>query len=437
MTRFQRYIKFRLIIFSVIILTAIISVIHTAVYTMSRNLIEAELISNAQGVAVAVAHFVSNDIESYKAFLSKVDQYKATFGVHSNGTVLGNQPMPREMYEDDPYHSRFRRVFRNIKEDNRVRFIYTQRAVDDKIVEFILDSMPIDAPDHSPPGSTYDGDPTSIIAYNEGITTAFRLNYYEGWGYLLGAHAPIFDRDGTVVGVAGVDISGSHVASYLDRLQLILLVIYAFLVIVTLVVVTRFSVVIMEPLLKDRLTGAYTKRYAERLIQEEMAVAVKEKNDLTLMVLDLDHFKNINDTYGHAFGDKVLSAVSGTIQKALRQKDYFIRYGGEEFIALFPNVDKNRAADIAERIRESVSNTDITDDTKGISVKITISIGIACIAHFASNAVEFIDLADKALYVAKKTRNCSVFYTKDTEQLLADSEERGTFKSSSVMRRRG
>jgi len=235
---------------------------------------------------------------------------------------------------------------------------------------------------------------------------AFNLTEDAKWGAAVSAYAPIYNDNGEILGIVGVDIDSAELYSSINRLQVILLAIYAGMIVITFLVLMKYSNAFLDPLFKDKLTGAYTKRYSENLIQEEIAAAVKRRKELSLMMLDLDHFKNINDTYGHGFGDKVLSSVSETIKKSLREKDYFIRFGGEEFIALIPHVAENRATEIAERIRQAVGENEIFNEETNVSVKMTISIGIANLKDSAISVQEFIDRADKALYSAKVKRNC-------------------------------
>jgi diguanylate cyclase (GGDEF)-like protein len=227
------------------------------------------------------------------------------------------------------------------------------------------------------------------------------------------AYAPFFDRDGKFIGLAGVNIEAQRLFDYLRRLQMILFVIYTVIVGVVGWVLFRYSNAILEPMYKDKLTGAYTKRYAEKLIHDEIATAIKGHKDLTLMMLDLDHFKNVNDTYGHGFGDKVLTSVSGIIKKSLREKDYFIRYGGEEFLAVVPGVGEDLAVNIADRIRHVVETREVFNEEKNVLVKTTISAGVASLKDTDVSVQVFVDQADQALYEAKKTRNSVSLYEQD------------------------
>ena len=453
MTRFQQSLKVRLIALAIIVLVGIIAVIHSAVYVTTRNfienelgayieremgtLIEDEVTMSAQGIATAVAHHIMSDIEAYKGFLGFVDEYKTIKCVGALGKLDEEDYMPREYYENNPYYRRLQDYFSRIMEFSHVRHIYTVRKLDDGSDEFILVGEPIGSASHYSPGTIDEIDPNREIAFATGEPRRFWLEDYGEGGAILGAYAPIFDDNGDLLGIVGVDVCGTHLQNnlrkmygYLERMhghvhrmQLILVSIYVAVIGSVLLVLMRFSGVILEPLLKDKLTGAYNKRFAEKLIQDEIRTAVKEQGDLALMVLDLDHFKSINDTYGHNFGDKVLASVSQTIQSVLRRKDYFIRYGGEEFIALFPKANEKRAMEIAERIRHTVEESEIFNEEKDIFIKMTISIGVATLKDTAPSARGFIEHADKALYIAKQDRNTVSLYTQETEMITAEKQE--------------
>ena len=367
------------------VLASIIAVIHGAVYLITRSVIVGEIKMNAQAVAVAVAGDVMEHLEDYQSFVETKD-------IHSK------------------YYRRMQDIFTNIKANSNVRFIYTERRIDEKNTEYILDAEPIGSLDHSLPGKREKNDSDKESVFSSGQPAVCKIVKFEKWGQLLSAHAPIFDEKNEVVGIVGVDIDISKLYHYMNYLQIVLLIVYVAIIGTVLWVLNKYSGMFLEPLFKDKLTGAYTKRYSESLIQEEIAVAVKSHKNLALMMLDLDHFKKINDTYGHNFGDKVLSSTSDAIKLSLRARDYFIRYGGEEFIVLIAGVVEERALDIAERIRRSVEANEIFNEEKDLIVKMTISIGVANLKDTAISAQELTEQADKALYIAKENRNCvSVF----------------------------
>ncbi len=158
--------------------------------------------------------------------------------------------------------------------------------------------------------------------------------------------------------------------------------------------------------LVDTLTGVNNRRFLEQRIGEELDRSQRNEDPLSCLFLDIDHFKLVNDTYGHQAGDHVLSLVASMIKKQLRSNDVLARYGGEEFVALLSNIDDTWVGDIAERIRLSIKELSITYNEKDINV--TISIGSSTyhpstspIISTAELSAHLIESADKALYEAK------------------------------------
>ncbi|NNL76715.1 MAG: GGDEF domain-containing protein [Desulfobacterales bacterium] len=158
-----------------------------------------------------------------------------------------------------------------------------------------------------------------------------------------------------------------------------------------------------ELALRDGLTGLYNHRYFQELMDNELSRARRYKKPISLVLLDLDHFKKINDTYGHPVGDIVLKEVSKSIKNTIRESDTAARYGGEEFAIVLPETDLKGAAIVAERLRRAVERQRI--DAKGINVGVTISVGAACYQASAGTKEksEIIASADNALYSSKHT----------------------------------
>lgn len=156
----------------------------------------------------------------------------------------------------------------------------------------------------------------------------------------------------------------------------------------------------------DVLTGWHNRRYLQVRIKEELARARRDGSHLVCLMLDIDHFKRVNDTWGHAAGDTVLRELANRIDVQVRASDVAARYGGEEFIVLLPDTDPKRAVKIAERIRKSVSASEY-ELPEGDSITITASIGVAGITpekdakDLKTMADSLIARADVALYRAK------------------------------------
>lgn len=160
----------------------------------------------------------------------------------------------------------------------------------------------------------------------------------------------------------------------------------------------------------DGLTGLFNHRRFQEKLSEELKRLNRFSEPTSLLLIDIDYFKKINDTYGHPVGDLVLKGVAKIIKETIRDIDIPARYGGEEFAAILPGTDREGSRKIAERLRKSVMNTSFSAD--GTSFKITISIGIATSPVDAKNKEELIERADQALYHAKRNgRNQSVLWS--------------------------
>lgn len=152
----------------------------------------------------------------------------------------------------------------------------------------------------------------------------------------------------------------------------------------------------------DGLTQLYNHRRFQEILDSEFKRAQRYNTPLSIMLIDIDRFKSINDTKGHPVGDEVLKRIAGLIKRFIRDTDYPCRYGGEEFVLVLPNTSTREAVIIAERIRKSVEKSTFILNNKE-ELFITISIGIATYPQDAREKQELIDKADKALYFAKES----------------------------------
>ena len=157
----------------------------------------------------------------------------------------------------------------------------------------------------------------------------------------------------------------------------------------------------MEELaIHDGLTGLYNHREFQRQLQVELERAQRYKHPLSLLMLDIDHFKNFNDKYGHQAGDDVLRALADQMRQEVRAVDYVARYGGEEFVIILPEMAASEALTVAERLRKSIAASTVII-SEGQSVNVTVSIGVATFPEDADSKDKLIAVADKALYAAK------------------------------------
>jgi two-component system cell cycle response regulator len=156
-----------------------------------------------------------------------------------------------------------------------------------------------------------------------------------------------------------------------------------------------------EAALRDGLTLAYNKRHFLERMSAELAYARRHRTPLTLLMLDIDHFKSVNDGHGHPAGDYVLATLARLVMTALRAEDVFARYGGEEFAVLCRGVTLDQAALLAERLRSTIEAAVFEYQRRRIPI--TTSIGVASLRDPAGDATRLIADADGALYEAKRS----------------------------------
>ncbi|MEK6621046.1 MAG: diguanylate cyclase, partial [Planctomycetota bacterium] len=162
----------------------------------------------------------------------------------------------------------------------------------------------------------------------------------------------------------------------------------------------------------DVLTGIYNRRFFNEILEKQLALAKRHNEPLSLLIADIDHFKNINDTYGHTAGDLALQQAVKAIKNTIRSSDIMARYGGEEFAIIMPGADITHALSKAEEIRQRIGSTDFEHIVAGKIIKMNLSIGIASFPeHDGDEPGTLMNNADSALYKAKNSgRNQVVAY---------------------------
>ncbi|MFC1749196.1 GGDEF domain-containing protein [Pseudomonadota bacterium] len=169
----------------------------------------------------------------------------------------------------------------------------------------------------------------------------------------------------------------------------------------------------LEAAHRDPLTGVNNRASMDTSIEREITLAHRHKTNLSLLTMDIDHFKNINDTYGHTMGDCVIKAIAEAATAAIRSSDMIFRFGGEEFVILLSNTDQAGATLLADRLRQKIEETCIICD--GTQVSATVSIGYTCLQEKDTSG-ELFSRADTALYQAKAAgRNCCKLFIQDND----------------------
>jgi diguanylate cyclase (GGDEF)-like protein len=165
----------------------------------------------------------------------------------------------------------------------------------------------------------------------------------------------------------------------------------------------RRLVLLEQESITDPVTGMYNRRYLDRRLEEEVARGRRSGIPLSILLLDIDHFKRINDTYGHQVGDQVLNNLGKLIRTVIRGFDVAARYGGEELLVIAPNTTTSSAVALAERLREQVEIHALGSEPYRMQeIRITVSIGVASLDSEIADYQHLVANADQALYRAKQ-----------------------------------
>lgn len=169
----------------------------------------------------------------------------------------------------------------------------------------------------------------------------------------------------------------------------------------------KFFTKVQELTITDDLTGLYNSRFLHTRLEHEVARAKRFKYELSMVFIDLDYFKEVNDLYGHLLGSKLLREVAQLVLRQIRNIDMACRYGGDEFIILMPETTKQNALLVAEKLRKKIKSTTFLKD-EGIDCRLTGSFGVASFPEDAKNKNDLIHMADKAMYKIKSDKRNGV-----------------------------
>jgi two-component system cell cycle response regulator len=368
----------------------------------------------SQKISTKLNNEVKNIVESYNQFISQIDKnFKLT--EENLKVLIPNAPTSGDRVVDVEKNmqilgdiNRFKKI---IEEDSNTAETYNRiidilenkfKLENFKIYEVLNQKQEIKTIYQKGKNCCEVSTPQMCRAYRTTTeVNSFKFphicqeNFCEGCDYIC---IP-FSNGGTFTGIVNINFSKeewklhkndiAYIESYLNESSSI--------------IEAKYTLNLMKnSALTDQLTGLYNRRYLEEILDKIAASTIREKSLLGILMVDVDYFKKVNDTYGHDAGDAVLKELAKTMVNSVRESDFVVRFGGEEFIIVLQNIkDEEGIVKVAEKIRETFANTKITVNGKTLTK--TISIGVSVFPKDTTKIWEAIKYADLALYEAKNT----------------------------------
>ena len=367
--------KHILFITILILVMLVFSGVGILIHRSVQNLLIEDLRYASLNTAVTAASFIEGEVENYEA-LTEVEAY-------TDGSY------------DADYYNKLQTIFRKIKEETNLGFIYTMKKVSDETVMYLLDGEDPQSAEFSPLGSIEKMDYYMKEVLTEKRPVSTNLIRWEGWGDYITGLAPIINRNDEIIGFVGVDIGTDTIAMMMEQVDKAILVVALFIILL----VTFYTYRIIEDRStaynEDYLTKLYSRRHHDRQLEMHIRKLNRKGGELSIMMIDVDDFKTINDFYGHEAGDKMLKYVAGVIRSNLRKTDISSRIGGDEFNIILPGTSLEDTKKVALRI---ISDLEKRQD----DLKVSVSIGVAKWEKTMDSSV-LTKIADQAMYKAKES----------------------------------
>ncbi|MFH5836245.1 diguanylate cyclase [Proteiniclasticum sp. C24MP] len=367
--------KYTIFLSILLLMMMIFSGIGLVIHRSVQGLLVEELRYTAVNTAVTAASFIEADIEPYVA-LTEADGYE-------------------EGAYDAHYHENMQRIFREIRKETNVAFIYTMKRVSEDTVQYLLDGEDPESDLFSPLGTTEEIDAYQKEVFSGKGTVSTEMLLWEGWGKYITGHAPIKDQNEKVIGFVGVDIGTMTVWNLMRRVDKVITAVAFFIILL----VTVYTYKIIEDRSnaynEDYLTKLYSRRHHDRQLEVHIRKVRRRGGELSVMMIDVDDFKKINDYYGHEAGDRMLKYVAGVIRKNLRKTDISSRIGGDEFNIILPGTSLEDTRKVAARILSEL-------EERQDELKVSVSIGVAKWEESMDSSV-LTKTADQAMYKAKES----------------------------------
>ncbi len=367
-----------------VVFFAIVTVFSVPTFFLYRNIekiVLKETNKKAGTVAVSISKFIEQDIDEYE---------KLSDAVAKN--LPGNYNMD--------YYKKMSGLLRDIKKEPEAKFIYTEKLISKDKKAYVLDAEDPSSKYYSPLGTEdnmSDLEKKSLKKEEGSVSGSVES---ERWGKLISAFAPIKNKTtGETVGLVGVDFSPLYVDKAMTGIRALIITGLIGAILLACAAVNVLLAIRQKSINTDYMTKLYNKCYFDTRIKTAVKEASKCGRSFSLMVIDIDDFKDINDRFGHLTGDEVLKEIAVSIKKCTRDDDLCFRYGGDEFVVIFPNTTKEQAGVIGERIQSTLLSNGLGSEELS-NIRISLSIGIAQWEPGMS-ASDLTEWADTAMYTSK------------------------------------
>lgn len=341
-----------------VFITLFIAVPAVLLYNNFKSITEKELGKSAVIIASTVRILIEEDMEAY-AKLSESQDYK-------------------KLSYEQTYYYKMQKIFRAIKSNGNIKYLYTEKRLSESKIMYILDAEVLGSKDASPIGSIDSMDNLNNKAYELKIPVYGPLTYSKTWGNLITGYSPIINvQTGELIGLVGVDISADYLVDILSKLKAIIVFVIVMILLITGYLADRILSYTRSSMEIDYMTGLYNKKHYEQILRQTVKKAEENEECFTVIMMDIDHFKEFNDLYGHQFGDYVLIKIAQVIRDSIRTIDISARYAGDEFIILLPSSTKDTAVSVCQRIKQGISLIEFEDDKPDSTLGLTVSMGIS------------------------------------------------------------
>lgn len=366
----------------ILLLTALVfSIPAFFLYQKIEDIVIKETNKKAGTVAASVSKFIELDIDEYEKLSSALENTAGGYNID--------------------YYVRMSGLLRDIKKEPEAKFIYTEKWLSEESVAYVLDGEDPSSEHYSAlgsKGSISELEKKSFKKEEDGSLTG--LVEDEIWGKLISGFAPIKNKmTGTTVGLVGVDFSPLYVKGAMTGMRTLIIIGLLGAILLVTAIINILLVIRQKTINMDYMTKLYNKRFFDISIKKAVKEASKNGVFFSLMIIDIDNFKSINDQFGHLAGDEILKEIAATIKKSKRKDDLCFRFGGDEFIVILPNTTKEQASNIGDKIQSKLLSNSI--ERKELSdIRISISIGIAQWKPGMS-ASDLTKWTDRAMYASK------------------------------------